>query len=51
MRGKTVVYHDNIEGKILGYCIRQFRENLKAEDPKWTQEYVGRLAGIDERHY
>ncbi|WP_194842058.1 helix-turn-helix transcriptional regulator [Gracilibacillus salitolerans] len=42
---------DHIDGVLLGYCIRQFRENLKAKDPKWTQEYVGRKAEIDERHY
>ncbi|WP_163583226.1 helix-turn-helix domain-containing protein [Gracilibacillus saliphilus] len=51
MRGITVAHQEHIEGLILGYCIRQFRENLKAKHPKWTQEYVGRKADIDEIHY
>ncbi|WP_058308598.1 helix-turn-helix domain-containing protein [Gracilibacillus massiliensis] len=40
-----------INGRILGQCIRQSREELQEQDPKWTQHYVGEAAGLDPEHY
>ncbi|MGP4039024.1 helix-turn-helix transcriptional regulator [Gracilibacillus sp. D59] len=40
-----------MNGIILGSCIREYREKLKEKDSKWTQEYVADQIGIDEKHY
>lgn len=40
-----------MNGIILGSCIRAYREKLKDNDPKWTQEYVAEQIGLNEKHY
>ncbi|WP_163538999.1 helix-turn-helix transcriptional regulator [Gracilibacillus sp. YIM 98692] len=40
-----------IEGIILGSCIREIREQLKEKDSQWTQEFVAKQIGMDEKHY
>ncbi|SER23477.1 Helix-turn-helix [Gracilibacillus ureilyticus] len=41
----------DIEGIILGSCLREYREKLKEKDSKWTQQYVAEQIDLDDKHY